>query len=172
MACRWQRNQLIADEEFTRAWTPYIWKRARAWCKRHHLPDHQVEEYVSAGFAALACVPAENRWSSKYVMTAIRNRMFSAARRRQGQPHPESVINVDTLRDLSSSETEDAMIGKLDIERAIEALAPAFRDVVRMQIAGLTIEEIARDLRLDDATEIVASADALLRAALEKVSVN
>lgn len=163
---RWHRNQPIADDQFVEAWSHYIWKQARLWCSRGGLPDAEIEEYASAGFAALACVPPGNRWSSRYVMTAVRNRMLSAGRRRQGQPHPRAIANVDSLRGMSDGQDEDSTIASLDIVRAIDSLPPDCRDAMWLQVAGCSPDEIARTLGLDDAREILGTARALLRAAL------
>ncbi len=165
-AARWHRNQPIDDDEFVLAWTAYVWKQGRLLCCRYGLPEHHVEEYVSAGFAALASVPAANRWSSRYVMAAIRNRMLSAARRRQGEPHPAAMGTLDSLREMDGGESEDVLIGALGLRRAIEELPGVARRAVLMQAAGYTHREIARELGLEDVRELLAAARARLGAAI------
>lgn len=168
MGRQWKRNQRITDAEFVAAWRLYVWKRARAWCRRHNLPEYCVDDYVSAGYAALAAIPRANRWSARYVMTAIRNRMFSAGRRRRGEPHPESMVSADCLLAAGAAGHEDEAIERVDLERAMSALSEAQRKVVLLQLAGCTMAEVAERMGIEslEARELAGSAHTLLRAAL------
>jgi hypothetical protein len=144
---RLEKNQLIPDEEFVRRWKAFIIKQAGYFCQRWNRPESDFDNFVSAGYWALFCIPVENRWSANYVRTTISNKMLVLVTRNK------KCVNVPGIQDdallyISDGRAAEHMAAvnrKLDAEIILEA-AGKDRYLFEPLMRGFSIQEAADHL--------------------------
>jgi DNA-directed RNA polymerase specialized sigma24 family protein len=145
----WQKGRAWrkSDEQaYFDYFKPQVVKVAAKMILDYRLPESSKDDLISDGLLALARVPKENRWSGKYVYTAIINRMrdgLQQARTRWSR--------YELWAELPEVAAPDGIDGRIAMRELVDGLEGVQADVVVLFLQGYDNKEIAKLLKVDPA---------------------
>lgn len=143
-ALKWRKSD---EQAYFDYFKPRIEEVAVKMVRDYRLPDSCLDDLMSDGLLALARIPKENRWSGKYVFTAIVNRMrdgLSQAKTRWSRFELWAEV-PDTLH------APDGIDGRIAIRQMVSMLEGFESQVVELHLQGFETKEIAVKLGVQPA---------------------